>query len=173
MEYYYYVDASRKQAGPYELEALVAQGITPQTLVWKQGMENWAPAAEVPEVAAALAAAVVVASPEPPQAPEPPLPPAGQATEPYQQPDPTPAEEAPKDYLVWSILSTVLCCGGLSLSVAGLVMSILTRSFNAKGDFSKARIFSKLALYFTIGGTVLGFLYAAFVSMSVIASACI
>lgn len=54
MSQYYYVTSSNQQAGPYDLNALVAQGITPQTLVWKEGLSGWVPAAQVPEVAAAL-----------------------------------------------------------------------------------------------------------------------
>ena len=54
MDQYYYVDARNQQAGPYSLNDLVAQGITSSTLVWKQGMSGWVPAAQVPEVAVAL-----------------------------------------------------------------------------------------------------------------------
>lgn len=45
MSQYYYVTSSNQQAGPYDLNALVAQGITPQTLVWKEGLSGWVPAA--------------------------------------------------------------------------------------------------------------------------------
>ena len=70
------------------------------------------------------------------------------------------AGEGPaQDYLTWSILSTIFCLGGFSFSVAGIVMSALTRSFNARGNYSLARLFSKLAFWFTIAGTALGFAY--------------
>lgn len=198
MESYYYVDASNKAAGPYDLAALVAQGINASTLVWKAGLSSWVPAAQVPEVAAALkaasqptvaAASQTVAEPEPTAAaasqtvaePEPtaaaasqtaagPEPTPGvaagvQQAKPYAIPEP-PADanvEPPRDYLVWAILSTVFCCGGFSVSVAGLVMAILTRVFNAKGKYETSRIFSRLALYFTVGGAVLMALYLAIV----------
>ena len=46
------------QAGPFgpaELEARAAQGgLTPETLVWMEGMPNWAPAKDVPALAAYL-----------------------------------------------------------------------------------------------------------------------
>ncbi len=226
MESYYYVDASNKAAGPYDLAALVAQGINASTLVWKAGLSSWVPAAQVPEVAAALkaasqptaaAASQTVAEPQPTAAaasqtaagpeptaaaasqtvaePEPtaaaasqtvaePEPTAAAASQTVAGPQPTPgvaagAQQAkpdaipeppadanvkpPRDYLVWAILSTVFCCGGFSVSVAGLVMAILTRVFNAKGKYETSRIFSRLALYFTVGGAVLMALYLAIV----------
>ena len=240
MESYYYVDASNKAAGPYDLAALVAQGINASTLVWKAGLSSWVPAAQVPEVAAALkdasqsttaAASQTVVEPEPTAAaasqaasePEPtaaaasqavnepestaaaasqaasePEPTAAAASQTVAEPEPTAAAasqtvneprqapgasanaphvrpdeipeapanenaEPPRDYLVWAILSTVFCCGGFSVSVAGLVMAILTRVFNAKGKYETSRIFSRLALYFTIGGAVLMALYLAIV----------
>lgn len=50
-----YVAVNNQQTGPFNEEALkqmVAQGtLTPDTLVWKQGMANWSKASEVPEVA--------------------------------------------------------------------------------------------------------------------------
>ena len=170
MESYYYVDASNKAAGPYDLAALVAQGINASTLVWKAGLSSWVPAAQVPEVAAALkaasqptAAAASQTVNEPRQAP------GASANAPHVRPDEIPEApanenaEPPRDYLVWAILSTVFCCGGFSVSVAGLVMAILTRVFNAKGKYETSRIFSRLALYFTIGGAVLMALYLAIV----------
>lgn len=184
MESYYYVDASNKAAGPYDLAALVAQGINASTLVWKAGLSSWVPAAQVPEVAAALKAASqptaatasqTVAEPEPTAAaasqtaagpqPTPGAAAGAQQAKPYAIPEP-PADanvEPPRDYLVWAILSTVFCCGGFSVSVAGLVMAILTRVFNAKGKYETSRIFSRLALYFTVGGAVLMALYLAIV----------
>lgn len=52
----FFLGLDGKQAGPFDAAALTqlaAQGrLTPQTLVWKQGMANWAPAASVPETAA-------------------------------------------------------------------------------------------------------------------------
>jgi len=50
-----YVAEAGEQAGPFnrtQLEQKVEEGtLTRETLVWKQGMEDWAPAQDVPEVA--------------------------------------------------------------------------------------------------------------------------
>ena len=46
-------------------------------------------------------------------------------------------------------------------------MSALTRSFNARGNYRLAHLFSKLAFWFTIAGTALGFAYwSSFVLMA-------
>ena len=194
METYYYVDGNRQQAGPYDLETLVERGITESTLVWKQGMADWQPARNVPEVADALRAAASRAAAEPPAEPPvaPPAEPAAPQPEPAAPqpepaapqpepaaPQPEPAAPQPEvpaedkagegpaeDYLTWSILSTIFCLGGFSFSVAGIVMSALTRSFNARGNYSLARLFSKLSFWFTIAGTALGFAYWSFILMA-------
>lgn len=57
----FFVAINNQQAGPFDAAALrakVAGGeLRPETLVWKQGMANWAPAREVPELAAVLSSA--------------------------------------------------------------------------------------------------------------------
>lgn len=54
----FFVAINNQQAGPFDaasLRAKVASGeLRPETLVWKQGMANWAPAREVSELAAVL-----------------------------------------------------------------------------------------------------------------------
>lgn len=155
MSQYYYVTSSNQQAGPYDLNALVAQGITPQTLVWKEGLSGWVPAAQVPEVAAALAR---MNKPQGGYTPPPPYV-AGLNGEGVPQ----------RDYLVWSILICALCFGGLSFGVAALVMSIVTRIMNRKGQYQQARLFSKLALIFNIAGTALGAPFALLMYVAMLA----
>ena len=46
---YYYVENAQRR-GPVAAEDLINCGVTAQTLVWKQGMANWAPAGEVDEL---------------------------------------------------------------------------------------------------------------------------
>lgn len=47
---YFIIDKNGQQAGPFSLAQLIQQGITPETLVWKQGMEDWTPAWKVEEL---------------------------------------------------------------------------------------------------------------------------
>jgi membrane protease subunit (stomatin/prohibitin family) len=50
----YFAAINGQQAGPFDVNNLRQQAaggqVTPQTLVWKQGMANWAPAGQVPEL---------------------------------------------------------------------------------------------------------------------------
>ena len=46
----YFIIVNGQQAGPFSLEQLIQKGITPETLVWTQGMEDWTPAWQVEEL---------------------------------------------------------------------------------------------------------------------------
>lgn len=47
---YFIIDKNGQQAGPFSLAQLIQQGITPETLVWRQGMEDWTPAWKVEDL---------------------------------------------------------------------------------------------------------------------------
>ncbi len=64
-------------------EQLVQYGLEPNSLVWCEGMENWQPASQVPELAQYLA----------PAQPAIPVPPAAPAQQPYQQPSQQPYQQ--------------------------------------------------------------------------------
>ncbi len=46
----YYIASNGQNLGPYTVEQLVQQRITPDTMLWAQGMPNWAPASQIPEL---------------------------------------------------------------------------------------------------------------------------
>ena len=46
----YYVIIKDEQQGPFSIEELAQMGITPETEVWTDGMNDWAKATEVPEL---------------------------------------------------------------------------------------------------------------------------
>lgn len=50
------IDRNGQQAGPFSFDQLVQKGISPETLVWKQGMADWTPAWKVEELKAVLEA---------------------------------------------------------------------------------------------------------------------
>lgn len=54
---FFIIDRNGQQAGPFSLDQLVQKGISPETLVWKQGMADWTPAWKVEELRAVLEAA--------------------------------------------------------------------------------------------------------------------
>ena len=51
----YYIGKNNERLGPFPLEKLISNGLTPDSLVWCQGMPGWKRATEVPEVAALFA----------------------------------------------------------------------------------------------------------------------
>ena len=65
----YFVAVGGQQTGPFDMQALSSQAaagrLTPQTLVWMQGMAQWTPAAQVPALAGIFAS---VPPPLPPNA---------------------------------------------------------------------------------------------------------
>lgn len=67
---YYYLDADMRQVGPMSLDDLVAAGVTGDTMVWHEGLEEWAKAGNLPEVVKAMERKARPATPEKPQAPE-------------------------------------------------------------------------------------------------------
>lgn len=54
---FFIIDRNGQQAGPFSFDQLVQKGISPETLVWKQGMADWTPAWKVEELRAVLEAA--------------------------------------------------------------------------------------------------------------------
>lgn len=61
----YYLAVNGQQLGPFEVNQLIPNGMTQNTMVWTEGMPSWAPAASVPELAQLFMA--------PPTAPAPPM----------------------------------------------------------------------------------------------------
>lgn len=72
---YYYINQASEQVGPVEINQLQQAGITRETLVWKEGMKEWAPAGKVPELSNLFAQV----TPPPAKNPGPPPPPVAAA----------------------------------------------------------------------------------------------
>ena len=53
---FFIIDHNGQQAGPFNFDQLVQKGISPETLVWKQGMADWTPAWKVEDLKAVLEA---------------------------------------------------------------------------------------------------------------------
>lgn len=67
---YYYLDADMRQVGPVSLDDLVAAGVTGDTMVWHEGLEEWAKAGNLPEVVKAMERKARPATPEKSEKPE-------------------------------------------------------------------------------------------------------
>ena len=46
----YYIAVNNQPQGPFEINELSQKGITPDTLLWCEGMNNWLPAKDIAEV---------------------------------------------------------------------------------------------------------------------------
>lgn len=77
----YYLEKNGQQTGPFEVDQLILNGMTPNSLVWTNGMAGWARAAEVPELAPYFAPQ----TPPQSQYQAPPQPQYQQYQQPYQQ----------------------------------------------------------------------------------------
>jgi uncharacterized protein YqhQ len=76
---------------------------------------------------------------------------------------------APPNYLVWSILSTILCC--LPLGVASIVFSTQVNSKWAMGDTNGAQEASEKAKKFAMWSAIAGvILYVLVIAVNVIAA---
>ncbi|WP_266364326.1 CD225/dispanin family protein [Tellurirhabdus rosea] len=136
MNQYYYLDNNNQQVGPFSVEQLRTQPITPDTLVWMQGMTNWTRAADVPEIRPYFGSA-------------PTAPPTGQPygmppTAAYPQVGPAPQNFGgypggvmPKTWLVESILVTLFCC--LPLGIVGIINASRVESRYRIGDLAGAQ----------------------------------
>lgn len=50
MNVQYYIIVDGRQAGPYSREELKVSGLTPDSAVWREGLENWVKASTLPEL---------------------------------------------------------------------------------------------------------------------------
>ncbi len=51
MDTEYYIISKGERRGPYSIESIRQMGISPDTMVWRQGMADWEPASKVTELA--------------------------------------------------------------------------------------------------------------------------
>ena len=135
MEQYFYLDVNKVQQGPVDGSQLVKFGVTPTTLVWKQGMAQWTPAGQVPELAAIFNVLEEVQQPQQgpqfgPQVAQPNFYNQQAYNQAPQMPPP------PDNYLVWAILATICCC--LPFGVVSIVYATQVESLYLQGRYEEA-----------------------------------
>lgn len=119
MEYYILVNGGKQ--GPFSLEELYTKNISPSTMVWKTGLQDWVMAKDMPELTDLLANM-------------PPEPPKSNAGNNYSM---------PKTWLVESILVTLFCC--LPFGIVGIVYSSQISSYFNHGNYAAAEEASRNA----------------------------
>lgn len=110
MKEYYYSDGIEKH-GPFTLKELQNHKIESDTLIWTEGMEDWKPAKDLPQISLLFDLSV-----SPPPAI---IPPPSRSNLDFLDDDFDDDRPMPKTYLVEAILATFFCC--LPFGVAAIV----------------------------------------------------
>lgn len=122
----YYIITDNQRHGPYDIEQLKTIGLTRSTKVWREGLDEWTDAADVPELAALAAPDFT--------------PPTDTAGRDYPKPIRPPM---PKTWLVESIVVTLLCC--LVFGIIAIVYSTQVESNYISGNYEMAEYKSRQA----------------------------
>lgn len=127
MKKYYFINGNGEQMGPIAVEQFNNYGINKDTNVWCDGMSQWCKAGDIPELKGYFG-----------QTP-PPMPPKFTTSPSSQTPPIQPTlsnESCPNNYLVFSILATLLCC--LPTGIAAIVSSTRVNTAWAQGNKAAA-----------------------------------
>lgn len=140
------------QTGPFPKEALLLNGLTESTPVWRQGMQTWIPASQLPELADLFDSAFGgYAQPEAP---------AYHTYAPGQQPAGNFSQfAAPYNWMPWAIVGTVLglcSCIGLIFGILGIVNASKANNAFAVGDYRTGESANHTAKTMTIISLVFG-----------------
>ena len=116
MSAYYYLNKQNEQQGPVAAEELIKNGVTPNTLVWKEGMSNWLPAKNVAELSGLFST--------------------------QSKPIQPPTFKKPNSFLVWSIITTIFCW---PLGILAIIYSLKVDSWWKAGMPTEAHKASQRA----------------------------
>lgn len=139
MSQYYYTDGSER-FGPFSVEELRDKNLTKETMVWKEGLPDWVPAGNLADLQSLFSASGPMMAP------------------PVASYGSVPVGPAPKNYLIESILVTILCC--LPFGIVGIIHATkveslwntgqheaATKAANDAAKWVKIGFFSGLAVY--------------------------
>lgn len=128
---YYYTDG-KERYGPFTLDELKEKNINQETLVWKEGLVDWVPARNLSDLQILFPVQTEMAQ----------SPVAAYNNEGMELP--------PKNWLIESILVTILCC--LPLGIVGIILSTLVDSLWKDGHREAAkRVSAEAARWVKIG----------------------
>lgn len=164
----YYLIINGEKSGPFTIDQLATQPLTSETPVWTEGMSDWMPAQQVAELSSLFAPQTP--EPEMAQPTVPPQAPVHNAAPSYGNPQPQApnGQVMPPNYLVWSILVTLLCC--LPGGIVAIVYSTQVSSRFLQGDYEGANASSrnarKWAIISAVAGAVIGIIYAIIIAVT-------
>ena len=164
----YWIAIDTRKIGPLPLDEVVNHPVTPETLVWRDGLPTWVPAGSLPELAEAFGwdRKPPVTQPMP----------AGAA---FMPPVPSPVDRQPltdseippmpPTYLGWCIAAIICCC--MIPAIVALIYSVRVSSLYNSGDFKGAQKASDRTELWLIIAITLGLLSLPFmIVMQVLAA---
>ena len=129
-----------------EFSQLNSTFITPETMVWREGLTNWQPARTLPELSVLFR----------PQSSVPPVPP----------PSTSPGV-MPKTWLLESILILLLCCPlGVIGGIGALIYSSRVEEFWVRGLYSESYRYSRIARQWVLWTVILSIVFSGFSLLS-------
>ena len=157
----YYMIIGGNQTGPFSKEQLVYNGLTPQTPVWREGMQNWIPAEQLPELADLFHTSdSAYGNPAQPQgAPEYRKYAPGQGYPHVYGPQHNQPITNHTNWMPWAIVGTVLglcSCLGLIFGIIGIVNASKANNMYAAGDAYLGDAANSTAKTMTIISLVIG-----------------
>lgn len=171
---YFYLKGNTK-VGPFTLDALKKEAITPDTSVHYSGLPDWVPARTLPELQALFTApaneessynrrepnyntsASHSASPQSTPPAQTAFESAGNSSSSTSYNPNSQRPPMPDSYLVWGILVTICCC--LPFGIVSIVNATKVSSAYAAGDYVGAEKASKDAKKFAIWGVAGGAIF--------------
>lgn len=132
----YFIISEGQQAGPFPKEHLKARGVEKDTYVWREGLEEWVPASELPELQDIFEETIIQAVPQQPYGQ--PQQPYGQPQPPYGQPQPYGNPVPHTNWMPWAIVGTIVgalfSCIGMIFGIIGIVKANNANKAYAVGD---------------------------------------
>lgn len=183
--YFYIDDISKQQYGPFPLEELMNKNITPETMIWHSGMNDWAQAQTIEELKVLWTAGTLssgsadMATPESrygnmqsnrsQQGQYNPQNNNGHQPE-YNNNRFNEVRPIPKNWLIESILVTLFCCP--PFGIAGIISATKVETLYYTGDYEASVQASKDAKKWTLIGLgvvlvlfVLYFIFSLFIPL--------
>lgn len=172
MNNFFYLDNNKQQRGPISPDRFAEYGVTPDSYVWRQGMDEWMRAADVPELKGLFAPRNPFAADD--NRPNPyarnneyndnGTPSYGERRNSWQGGTNYGSQncryQQPSSYLWLAIMSTICCC--LPFGIVAIIKSSQVSTLYAQGRYDEAFIASedakKWAIIAIIFGAVSSFL---------------
>lgn len=161
----YYIHINGRQRGPFTLNQLLSEGLTPETMVWRNGMPNWGKASTIPELQILFASPQSAVQPATPH------------YSPYENQQ-TGYNRFPAyssgwtNWMGWAVTGTIIggltCCLGLIFGIIGMVKSTQANQQAHYGDYMQAQETNSSARSWTIASLVIGGIFLLWIIIMII-----